>query len=110
MARIVPELRSTTLTRVDLYLEPPPSPPPPVVWPSGALEPQKNVSKCTIIDFQAILKCFFTDIVDFLRIFGKQAGFRAPPLIEGCGLRFEGAGRIWEGTRTVGETRDEGDP
>ena len=45
----------------------------------------------------------------FLRIYVNPAGFRAPPLIEGCGLRFEGVGRMWEGTRTVGETRDEGD-
>ena len=46
----------------------------------------------------------------FLLIYANPAGFRAPPLIEGCGLRFEGVGRMWEGTRTVGETRDEGDP
>ena len=43
-------------------------------------------------------------------IHANPAGFQAPPLIEGCGLCFEGAGKMWEGTRTVGETRDEGDP
>ena len=83
---------------------------PPLVWPSGAVERQKKVGKCIIVDLSAFLTCFFTDIGDFLQIFANPAGFRAPPLIEGCGLRFEGVGRIWEGTRTVGETRDEGDP
>ena len=52
----------------------------------------------------------FFNIGDFLVIYANHAGFRAPPLIEGCGLRFEGMGRIWEGMRTLWETRDEGDP
>jgi hypothetical protein len=36
--------------------------------------------------------------------------FEPLPSSEGCGLRFEGTGRMWKGTRTVGEIRDEGDP
>ena len=51
-----------------------------------------------------IYDLFFTNIGDFF------ADFRAPPLVEGCGLRFEGVGRMWESIRTLGETRDEGDP
>jgi hypothetical protein len=47
--------------------------------------------------------------VFFLVIYANPAGFRAPPLIEGCGLRFEGVGWMWEGTRMLGETRDKGD-
>ena len=37
------------LTRVDLYLEPPP---PPLVCPSRAVEGQNNVSNCFIKDFE----------------------------------------------------------
>jgi len=37
------------------------------------------------------------------------AKFRAPPLVEGCGLRFEGTGWMWKGTRTGEETLYEGD-
>jgi hypothetical protein len=48
--------------------------------------------------------------VIFLGIYANYAGFRAPPLIEGCGLYFEGTGRMWKGARMIGETRDEGDP
>ena len=36
--------------------------------------------------------------------------FEPSPLIEGCELRFEGVGRIWEAMRMIGETRDKGDP
>jgi hypothetical protein len=56
------------------------------------------------------MTCFFTNIGDLLVIYVNHAGFRAPPIIEGCGLRFEGAGWMWKGTRTRGETLDEGDP
>jgi hypothetical protein len=35
--------------------------------------------------------------------------FANGPLTEGCGLCFEGAGRVWKGPSAVGETLDEGD-
>jgi len=54
--------------------------------------------------------CLFINIGDFLVIYATHVDFRAPPLTEGCELCFEGVGRMWEGTRMIGETRDEGDP
>ena len=57
--------------------------------------------------------CFPTHIGHFLFIYMNSSGFRAPPLLEGCGLRFEGVGQVgwmWEGTRTIEATRDKGDP
>ena len=77
MARIVPELRSTTLTRVDLYLEPPPSPCPISRLVNPRPGTSKKIGKCFIIDFWAFLTCFFfyTDIGDFLQIFANHAGF-----------------------------------
>jgi len=38
--------------------------------------------------------------IDF---YANHAGFRAPTLIKGCRLHFEGAGQMWKGTR--GETQ-----
>jgi len=43
-------------------------------------------------------------------IYTNRTISRAPLLTERCGLRFEGAGRIWKGTRTIVETLDDGDP
>ena len=69
------------------------------------MEHRKKVCKCFTIDFSPFLTCFFINIGDFLLIYANSAGFRAPPPIEGCGLHFEGVGRMWEGMRTIGETQ-----
>ena len=84
--------------------------PSPLVCPFRAVERRKKVCKRFTIDFSPFLTCFFINIGDFLLIYANSAGFRAPPPIEGCGLHFEGVGRMWEGTRTIGETRAKGDP
>ena len=82
-----------------------------LVCPSRAVDRRKKNFKCFTIDFfLPFLTCFFTNIGDFLLIYANSTGFRAPPLIEGRGLRYEGLERMWEGTRTIGETRDKGDP
>ena len=71
---------------------------------------KKKLCKCFILDFQPFLTAFFMIIGYFLLIYTNRTISRAPLLTERCGLRFKGAGRMWKGTKTLGETLDEGDP
>ena len=42
-------------------------------------------------------------------IYANHGVFEHPP-IKGCGLRFEGARKMWKGTSTIRGVLDEGEP
>jgi hypothetical protein len=100
----MPKLRSTTLTRVDLYLEPPPLPPLSLVCPSRAVERRKKVCKCFTIDFFTIFDVFFHQ---YRRFFHLRELYRisSPSPHRGMWATFR---RI--GADVGGYENDRGDP
>lgn len=108
MARIVPKLRSTTLTRVDLYLERRRRRPPTSRLAIRRCRTSRKFFVSVLLTIPDVFfhqyRCFFCSFMRTMPV------FESPPLIAGCGRRFEGAGRMWKGTRILEETHDEADP